>query len=284
MLLYSNVRGFHQASGELCRVCMEFHLSIVCLSETHLYDDAPDSFCPLGYVVASRRDRSKYGGGVLILIREHILFKEIDTTAILIAEKAELVAIISHSLLFVCCYRQPSFVDVTLLTNLDHLLDKYPSMLPDICGDFNVHESTWLHSSHSSSAGTATLDFCESRGLHQLVNFPTRFNATLDLVLTEYSGSTQALLNLNTSDHAVVLVTLSSFTNVITPADRQVYHWSRAPWGRLHHYFSSFHWDIPKSVDAAVSFITNVTYNVGYTEVCSILCTKIVLTHLMVEL
>ena len=237
---------------------MEFHPSVVCLSETHLYDDAPDSFCPPGYVVAARRDRSKHGGGVLILIREYILFEEIDTATFSIAERAELVAIISHSLLFVCCYCQPSSMDVTLLTNLDHLLDTYPAVSPVICGDFNVHESTWLHSSHTSSAGTATLDFCESRGLHQLVNFPTRLNAILDLVLSENPGSTQTLPNLNTSDHVVVLWTLPSFTNVINPADCRVYHWSCAPLGRLRHYFSSFHWKIPKSVDAAVSFITNV--------------------------
>ena len=91
-----------------------------------------------------------------------------------------------------------------------------------------------------------------------MVNFPTRLNAILDLVLSENPGSTQALPNLNISDHVVVLLTLPSFTNVIIPADRRVYHWSRAPWGRLRHYFSSFHWKIPKSVDAAVSFITNV--------------------------
>ena len=173
-------------------------------------------------------------------------FEETDTTAFSIAERAELVAIISHSFLFVCCYcQQPSSVDVTLLTNLNHLLDIYPPVSPVICGDFNVHESTWLHSSHTSSAGTATLDFCESRGLHQLFNFPTRLNAILDLVLSENPGSTQALPNLNTSDHVVVLLTLPSFTNVIIPADRQVYQWSHAPWGRLRHYFSSFHWKIP---------------------------------------
>ena len=96
---------------------MEFHPSIVCLSETHLYDDAPDSFCPPGYIVTTRRDRSKHGGGILILIQEHILFEEVDTAAISVAEKAELVTIISHSFLF----GQPSSVDVTLLTNLDHL-------------------------------------------------------------------------------------------------------------------------------------------------------------------
>ena len=53
-------------------------------------------------------------------------------------------------------------------------------------------------------------------------------------------------------------MTLSSFTHVTIPADRRVYHWSRTPWGRLHHYFRSFLWDIPKTVDAAVSFITDV--------------------------
>ena len=156
----------------------------------------------------------------------------------MVAGKAELVAIISYSLLFVCCYHQPSVVDVTLLTNLDQLLDKYPSVSLVICGDVNIHGSTWLHSSHTSSAGTAILDFCKSRGLCQLVNFPTRLNAILDLVLTEHPSSTQALPNLNTSDHVVFLVT---FTNVIAPADHWVYHWSRALWGRLNHYFSSFH-------------------------------------------
>ena len=55
--------------------------------------------------MAARRDRSKHDGGVLILIQEHILFEEIDTGTIWIAERAESVAIVSHSLLFVCCYR-----------------------------------------------------------------------------------------------------------------------------------------------------------------------------------
>ena len=121
-LLYSNVRGLHQASGEISRVCLEFYPSVVCLSETHLCGDAPDSFCPPGYVVAARRDRSKHGGGILILIQEHILFEEIDTAAFSTAESA------THSLLFVCCYRQPSSADMTLITNLDHLLDTYPSV------------------------------------------------------------------------------------------------------------------------------------------------------------
>ena len=113
------------------------------------------------------------------------MFEEIDIANTLTAERAELVTIVSHSLLLVCCYRQPSSVDVTLLTNLDHLLDTYPSASPGFCGDFNIHESSWFCSSHTSNAGTATLDFCESRGSYQLVNFPTWLNAILDLMLSE---------------------------------------------------------------------------------------------------
>ena len=56
--------------------------------------------------------------------------------------------------------------------------------------------------------------------------------------------------------HVAVLLMLSSLTYVSTPPDRLVHHWSRTPWDRLHHYFNSFHWDIPRSVDAVVSFVT----------------------------
>ena len=48
-------------------------------------------------------------------------------------------------------------------------LDKYYAMLSVICGDFNVHKSSWLHSSQYSSAGR----FCESHNLDQLVGFST---------------------------------------------------------------------------------------------------------------
>ena len=60
-----------------------------------------------------------------------------------IAERAELVTIVSYFFLFVSCYYQPSSVDVILLTDLDYILDTYPSVSPVICGYFNVHKSCW---------------------------------------------------------------------------------------------------------------------------------------------
>ena len=258
-VLYSNVRGLHQARGELCKTCSELRPSIVCLTETHLNADATDSFCPLGYAVAARRDRTKYGGGMLILMQETNLFEEIDTSTVAKPETAELVAISCYDILFVCCYRQPSSTDISLLTCLDTLLDKHSFMSPVICGDFNVHESSWLHSTHTSSAGTATLDFCESRNLHQLVDFPTRHDAILDLILSEHPGLVEQLPNLNTSDHIAILLRLETLTiPTATPPDHRVFHWSRAPWNRLLHYVSSYHWDFPESVESAVAYFNSV--------------------------
>lgn len=102
------------------------------------------------------------------------------------------------------------------------------------------------------------MDFCDSRGLHQLITFPTRQNAILDLVISEHTGTTQVLPNFNTSDHVAILVSFDAITtNVVYPSARCVFHWSQAPWNRLSHYFSSFNWDISGSVDDATSHVSS---------------------------
>jgi len=162
-VLYSNVCSLRQAYGELCKTCSTLQPAIICLTETHLFDDAPDSICPAGYVVAARRDRSKHGGGVIIMVRETVLFDEIDTTNVSSPGASKVVAISHCGLLFVCYYRQPSANDITLFQQLDKLLDSNVPGSPVIYEDFNVHEASWLHSLHTSAAGTAALEFCESR-------------------------------------------------------------------------------------------------------------------------
>ena len=258
-VLYSNVRSLRQAYGELCKTCTTHQPAIVCLTETHLFQDATDAVCPAEYVVAARRDRSLHGGGVIIMVHESILFDEVDTTAISVPELSEVVAIHHQDLLLVCCYRQPSSNDLTLFRQLDLLLDSNTSLSPVICGDFNVHEASWLHSPHTTAAGTAALDFCESRGLHQLIRFPTRLGAMLDLILSEHTGTTIQLPNLNTSDHVTIYLSLriSSYFSTIAPPPRRVFHWSHAPWRKLSRYFNSIRWSVQGTVDDAVTCFAN---------------------------
>lgn len=166
---------------------------IICLTETH---DAADTICPTGYVVAARRDRTKYGGGTIVFTQDCMVFDEINTLSFCVARVTELVAISCNGIIFICCYRQPLATDTTLFKSLDSLLNQNTPLSPVICGDFNVHESVWLQSSHTSSAGTTMLDFCDSRGLHQLITFPTHQNAILDLVISKHTETTQVLLHL----------------------------------------------------------------------------------------
>ena len=196
---------------------------------------------------------------MLILARDSCLFDEIDTSVVAIPGTVELVAVAYRELLIICCYCQPSQCDTSLILSLDTLLDSHQHLTPFICGDFNVHEHSWLSSSHSSAAGTATKDFSDSRGLLQLVDFPTRGNAILDLVLYGHQGSIQSFPAFNTSDHLVLLVTVSISTSdfVIssTPPHRCIYHWSRTKWDRLSHHFSSVIWDMSGCVESAAQLL-----------------------------
>lgn len=62
-----------------------------------------------------------------------------------------------------------------LFRQLDQLLNSNASGSPVICSNFNIHETSWLWSFHTSTAGAAAL------WLHQLIDFPTCQDAILDL-------------------------------------------------------------------------------------------------------
>ena len=280
-VLHSNVRSLHQAYDELCKTCSTLHPAFICLTETHLFHDATDTIYPTGYVIAARHDQSLHGGGVIIMIQENLLFDEIDTSTVSLPEVAEIVAIGHHEFLIACCYRQPSSSDLTLFRLFDNLLDTNSSLSPVICGDFNVHEASWLHSSHTSMVGTAALDFCESRGLHQLISFPTRQSAILDLILSERTGTTTPLPNLDTSDNVAIFLSLavSSHFPTTTPPPRRVFHWKYVPWNKLSRYFHSINWNFQGSTDD----VTTQCYLLSHLEVYSITFPQGLATYTLVE-
>jgi len=109
------------------------HPKIVCLTETHLYQDVADTICPPGYIIAARGDRTKHGGGMIILIKDCLLFEEIDTLSLSVARVAELVTISCNGIIFICCYSgaAPSHLHLldTLQTRVEHMNDsKFPSL------------------------------------------------------------------------------------------------------------------------------------------------------------
>ena len=106
-VLYSNVRLLRQAYGDLCKTCATFHPTMICLTKTHLCQHASDTICPAGYVVTSCQDRSRHGGGMVIMVQVDFLFDEIDTTAVSLPEVSEVVAISHREFLIVVIVSHP---------------------------------------------------------------------------------------------------------------------------------------------------------------------------------
>ena len=126
-----------------------------------------------------------------------------------------------------------------------------------IVRDFNAHEEKWLNSAKTDAPGKATRQFCESRGLLQLVSRPTRGEAILDLVVGPYEGSVIHLPPCGSSDHQTLLVTLArTIENPSAPPKRTVYHWKRAAWNQMVGDFRSANWELPDNIDEAVDNIT----------------------------
>ena len=96
----------------------------LCLTETHLEADPDSSITPTGYVVKARADRTKHGGGVIIMAREDILCDKYPTEKYNICERAEICTVnipgsgTACPTTLVCVYTQPSTSNTTLIEQL----------------------------------------------------------------------------------------------------------------------------------------------------------------------
>ena len=174
-----------------------------------------------GYEVY-RNDRSLHGGGVMLLIKSHIPqmpLAELDNGS----ESVWAKIMVNGSPHFVgSWYRPPdSTCDAFLLfrEQLDRIKSICPSnKLPNVhvLGDFNYGNIDWSTGLNknchplNNTEGNLLLDAMNEHGLNQLVNFPTREQNTLDLIIS--SGKSQ-FTNVHSpdklSDHDIVSATLN---------------------------------------------------------------------------
>ena len=78
--------------------------------------------------------------------------------------------------------------DVELLRHLDSSLDiaRRHSASFIVAGDFDVHNQSWLNSTKTTKAGEYLQDIANIHGLEQHFAEPTRGNALLDLVFSDF--------------------------------------------------------------------------------------------------
>ena len=145
---------------------------------------------PPGYHVY-RKDRADGYGGVLLGISTSLNSNkiEIETEGKFVAAK---VLGSKHAIIFAAAYRPPrsdqTYMD-TVNQNLSTLCHKFSNMPIWIGGDMNLPDIEWeteqlTTNQYMHSISYSFLDTLANTGLQQIVNFPTRNNNTLDVVLT----------------------------------------------------------------------------------------------------
>ena len=123
----------------------------------------------------------------------------------------------TNKTLQVCTSKSGSCEDFQLLRNqLEHTKTQHKK-LPSvhILGDFNFRDIVWpdrlskTGTMLSQSKGQVLVDIMNDHGLEQLVNFPTREENTLDMILTSLPGQFQEVHSPDKlNDHNMVAGTL----------------------------------------------------------------------------
>ena len=160
-------------------------------------------------------------------------------------------------------YRPPN-------SNLDHLkvLKKSLRHAPQfnfdqiiICGDFNQPDIDWSTgiASSSESLHNYFTKFVKDNYLWQLVNFPTRNNNILDLILTNIPDKIHNLHGYDdiiSTDHKLIGFDLDLKVPKKPDIKRSVYNFKRADWSSLNNSLQNTSWDqcfVPNDVDASLS-------------------------------
>ena len=233
--IYGNVRGLSQARGDLRKSIVTHRPTFFAATETHLDGDPIKALIPWGYKVLARLNRTVHGGGLIIGCKTQVLADCPDLKMYNIKGGTEVAGIEWGGVHWILYYT-PNTYQASLLIDM---LQKYKEDHPDVpvvfIGDMNVHNAEWLqHSSGTDIAGTRAQEFAEMLGLEQLVQFPTRGENTLDLVLSDIGGVAQAAPPFGTSDHDSMYISFGTEESLpSTPVRSAVRNWHNAPWSHI---------------------------------------------------
>jgi hypothetical protein len=212
--------------------------ALILLNETHLSAaDSVQLLTPPGYKVVVRLDRSRHGGGLLVLAENHRLVDAIDVSHNNTVNKAEMVCVDYMGSRVVLCYTQKSATAGVLFDALEVLRLNTPDKKLLVVGDFNAHNQEWLVSTHTDEAGVRAHAFSEMFSITQLVDSPTRGDNTLDLVYSDTGGSCELCPHFGTSDHLSLYLEIPTTMPCPEPSTRRlVYLWKSAPWNHIRGY------------------------------------------------
>ena len=181
-MLLTNTRSLVNKFDEMEIVLQQEIIDVAVITESWFHPLLPEHMLAIdGYNLFSKCRTHVKGGGVAVYVRSHIMAKEIDV--ITVPEELECKWVLISpkrtprdvSLIAVCAVYittdspNQETLRQHILESMDILHVKYPDIGFLILGDFN-------------RMNTSTIQY--GYNLKQVVDFPTRDEATLDLILT----------------------------------------------------------------------------------------------------
>ncbi|XP_050514896.1 uncharacterized protein LOC126890092 [Diabrotica virgifera virgifera] len=219
LLLYTNIASLNAKFTEFVCNIQLITPHIICIAESWLNNNIPDSLIAIPSYTIYRKDRqNRVGGGVCIYLSElitnnfSICAKDIQTAGLDILHLT--ITRNSFTMNLICLYRPPDTQPGT--DNLFIELLEEISLLDNlvIVGDFNFPDISWPAISLTDGVSSHNLfkNFIINSNLSQLITKPTRFRlnnqpSTVDLVITneEQLISTIDISSpIGKSDHAVI--------------------------------------------------------------------------------
>ena len=136
------------------------------------------------------------------MAKVHLLVDTVDVKKYNVVTEDEILAVKCMSQVIPLCYTPHSGKALVLIAACKQIKMDMPFDDITFIGDFNVHNPGWTCSKQDADpAGVAAQEMSELFGLQQLVNFPTRSEDTLDLVMSANGGIAVQRPGLGTSDH-----------------------------------------------------------------------------------
>ena len=188
-----------------------------------------------------RRDRPKDPhGGVLIAAKQTLQLGNIikSTEIELLTGTINLEG--KKKMLIGAFYRPPDKTDDTYLNKMkdeiNNIRAKHQKDIFLIGGDFNLPDINWAeqtidHRQYPTRTNQTFLELVADNGLEQIVDFPTRKENTLDLLLTSHPSfklRCKPLPSIGNSDHDIVLLDMACKPLKPKPVRRKIFLWKKA--------------------------------------------------------
>ena len=253
-----NSRSILPKRNDLFAYLSSHKVDILAIVETFLDSTILDAEVCLPSYVVFRRDRTRHGGGVLLMVREDLQVSQRPDLDLFCDELLWLEVVTSLGPLLFGVYYHPPSQSVSDLLSLNNCLlsiAKYPIIL---CGDFNVPNIDWSTGfpTTSCSASTILCELVHDNHLHQMVHSPTRQHNILDLVLTNSPDIvTNVYLsdNLPFTDHDAVEFSLSMLVPSQSSCRRVLYNYKKADLSGLIETLSHVPWNTIETADSIES-------------------------------